>query len=112
MKFKDVTMYNLTSMLPSVIVSQITSYDDFKTMFHSENSQELGYIDYTSQPINVITYGGKLYKESVSGIEILVPLTTPTIELVDAPQIAEAESYTCVISQGAKAVEWSSFETN
>ena len=26
-------------------------------------------------------------------------------------KIAEAESYSCVISQGAKAVEWSSFIT-
>lgn len=43
--------------------------------------------------------------------EILVELATPTTELVDAPQIVEAESYSCVISQGAKAVEWSSFET-
>lgn len=42
---------------------------------------------------------------------IIYRLATPTTELVDAPQIAEAESYTCVISQGGKAVEWSSFET-
>ena len=42
----------------------------------------------------------------------LSPLDTPTTELIDAPQIAEADSYTCVISQGAKAVEWSSFETD
>lgn len=41
----------------------------------------------------------------------LSPLDTPTTELVDAPQIEEADSYTCEISQGAKAVEWSSFET-
>jgi hypothetical protein len=54
---------------------------------------------------------GKLYKEDVIGVEILVPLTTPTTELVDAPQIEEADSYSCVISPGGKAVEWSSFET-
>lgn len=41
----------------------------------------------------------------------LSPLDTPTTELVDAPQIAEADSYSMVISQGGKAVEWSSFET-
>lgn len=41
----------------------------------------------------------------------LSPLDTPTTELVDAPQIEEADSYSCVISQGGKAVEWSSFET-
>lgn len=42
---------------------------------------------------------------------IIYRLATPTTELVDAPQIAEADSYTCVISQGGKAVEWSSFTT-
>lgn len=43
--------------------------------------------------------------------EILLQLATPTTELVDAPQIEEADSYSMVISQGGKAVEWSSFET-
>jgi hypothetical protein len=66
---------------------------------------------YSSDAQDVIVNEGKLYKEDVSGIEILVPLATPTTELVDAPQIAEAESYTCVISQGAECVEWSSFTT-
>lgn len=41
----------------------------------------------------------------------LSPLDTPTTELVDVPQIEEADSYSCVISQGGKAVSWSSFET-
>lgn len=36
---------------------------------------------------------------------------TPTTELVNAPQIEEAESYTCEISQGGKAISWSSFTT-
>lgn len=44
--------------------------------------------------------------------EILLQLATPTTELVDAPQIEEADSYSMVISQGGKAVEWSSFITN
>lgn len=44
--------------------------------------------------------------------EVIYELVTPTTELVDAPQIEEAESYTCVISQGGKAVSWSSFETD
>lgn len=47
----------------------------------------------------------------VRGNELIYELATPTTELVDAPQIEEAESYSMVISQGAKAVEWSSFET-
>jgi hypothetical protein len=51
------------------------------------------------------------FKLSVTGLYIIYELATPTTELVDAPQIQEADSYTCVISQGAKAVEWSSFET-
>lgn len=43
--------------------------------------------------------------------EFLYILATPSTELVDAPQIEEADSYSMVISQGAKAVEWSRFET-
>ena len=44
--------------------------------------------------------------------EFIYELATPTTELVDVPQIQEAESFSMVISQGAKAVEWSGFETN
>lgn len=51
------------------------------------------------------------FKEHISGLELLYELTTPTTELVDAPQIEEADSYSMVISQGGKAVEWSSFST-
>lgn len=47
----------------------------------------------------------------LQGVELVFELDTPITELVDVPQIAEAESYSCVISQGAKAVEWSSFIT-
>lgn len=52
------------------------------------------------------------FKEHINGLELLYELATPTTELVDAPQIEEADSYSCVISQGGKAVEWSSFETD
>ena len=51
------------------------------------------------------------FKAHVMGMEVLYVAVTPTTELVDAPQIQEAESYTCVISQGAKSVEWSDFVT-
>lgn len=51
------------------------------------------------------------FKAHVDGVELIYELATPTTELVDVPQIEEADNYTCVISQGAKAVEWSSFET-
>lgn len=43
--------------------------------------------------------------------EFLYRLATPTTETIQVPQIQEAESYSCVISQGGKAVNWSSFET-
>lgn len=51
-------------------------------------------------------------KAALDGVIVIVELATPTTELVDAPKIAEAESYSCVISQGGKAVEWSSFITD
>lgn len=50
------------------------------------------------------------FRTANADIEVIYELATPTTELVDAPQIQEAESYTCVISQGAKSVEWSGFD--
>lgn len=51
------------------------------------------------------------FREYLQGAKLIYELETPITELVDAPQIEEAESYSMIISQGAKAVEWSSFET-
>lgn len=51
------------------------------------------------------------YTEYIKGTELICELATPTTELVDAPQIQEADSYSMVISQGAKAISWSSFIT-
>ena len=51
-------------------------------------------------------------KQKLAGIYAVYELETPTTEIIEVPQIQEADSYSCVISQGAKAVEWSSFETN
>lgn len=51
------------------------------------------------------------FKADYADTEVIYELTTPTTELVDAPQIAEAESYTCVTIPGSKALSWSSFET-
>lgn len=51
------------------------------------------------------------YATELGTISFIYELATPTTELVDAPQIEEADSYSMVISQGGKAVEWSSFET-
>ena len=39
----------------------------------------------------------------------LTPLVTPTIALVDVPQIEESTEYSNVITPGSKAVEWSEF---
>lgn len=50
-------------------------------------------------------------KQKLAGIYAVYELATPTTETIQVPQIEEADSYTCVISQGGKAVEWSSFET-
>lgn len=49
------------------------------------------------------------FKTAYADTEIIYELVIPTTELVNAPQIEEAESYTCVISQGGKAVSWSGF---
>lgn len=49
---------------------------------------------------------------AAAGIEIIYELAIPTTEIIQVPQIEEAENYTCIISQGGKAVEWSSFITN
>ena len=51
------------------------------------------------------------FKDSLQGVELIYELATSTIETIQVPQIEEAESYSCVISQGGKAVSWSSFET-
>jgi hypothetical protein len=50
------------------------------------------------------------FKNYVQGVELIYQIT-PTTELVDAPQIEEAESYSMVVSQGGKSLSWSSFET-
>lgn len=47
----------------------------------------------------------------IQGVELIYELATPTTETIQVPQIQEADSYSCIISQGGKAVEWSSFET-
>ena len=63
---------------------------------------------------DVSTYKQELTDFYANGgtFDVLYALATPTTELIDAPQIAEADSYSMVISQGAKAVSWSSFTPN
>lgn len=52
------------------------------------------------------------FKAAMAGVELIYELATPITETIQVPQIAEADSYTCEISQGGKAISWSSFETN
>lgn len=49
----------------------------------------------------------------ISGTEIIYELATPTTETIQVPdiEVSPTDTYTCVINQGAKAVSWSSFET-
>jgi hypothetical protein len=57
------------------------------------------------------TYSASEFAKAMRDKEFIYELATPTTELVDAPQISEADSYSMVISQGAKAISWSGFET-
>lgn len=51
------------------------------------------------------------YFDSLGAIEIIWPVNTPGTGGVKVSQIQEADSYSMIISQGGKAVEWSSFTT-
>lgn len=57
-------------------------------------------------------YTATQFRTANADVEIIYELATPTTELVDAPQIEESDSYTCEISQGAKAIGWSSLTTD
>jgi hypothetical protein len=76
-------------------------------VFDSSNVSNGQIIIYDS---NVDTLTRSDFKNYIQGVELIYQIT-PTTELVDAPQIAEADSYSCVISPGGKAVSWSSFLT-
>lgn len=52
------------------------------------------------------------FKADNANVEVFYLLATPITETLQVPQIEKAESYTCVISQGGKAVEWTEFVTN
>lgn len=79
----------------------------------------------TNQPYVIASYVEQLYlycpldidtndkfNEQYGDEDIIYELVSPTTELINIPQIAEADSYSCVISQGGKAVSWSSFITD
>jgi hypothetical protein len=91
------------------------------TWFHIDNTKIIGmYRFINGYPVpNFAIYDPDYDKEEdlsafltyLADKLIIYRLAIPTTELVDAPQIEEAESYSCVISQGAKAVSWSGFTT-
>ena len=115
--------YTYQSAVLSPIYTQIEPQSSSANAAASLNSKECCYF-YSSNP-SYNRYAPKLYfyntdfvdasieeiQTALQGIEVIYELATPTTELVDAPQIEKADSYSMVISQGAKAVEWSSFET-
>ena len=86
-----------------------SSYGVGASAYNSDTQVIVGLYDSSFIDGDIITQD---FYDYISNKEIQFIRATPTTELVDAPQIAEAESYTCVISQGGKAVSWSSFETN
>lgn len=102
--------------VPNIIVEGFTTY-----AYNSLNTYKYRYGCTFSINKYIGLYDDSFYEEKqltqeftnyISGKRIIYELATPTTELVDAPQIEEAESYTCVISQGGRAVEWSSFSTD
>jgi hypothetical protein len=115
--------YTYQSAVLSPIYTQINPQSSSVNAAKRLNSKECCYF-YSSNPAYDM-YASSLYfydtdfidasteeiQTALQGVELIYELATPTTELVDAPQIAEAESYSMVISQGGKAVSWSSFET-
>ena len=103
------------------ILSAIYKTDSFNTTWtvNENNDKTFGYGLYYGENYRIRVQDSdysqqdslNAFIEHVRGVELIYELATPTTELVDAPQIEEADSYSCVISQGAKAVSWSSFET-
>lgn len=89
--------------------SEAATLDNYNYVPYYLESSLAGFTIYFRNTDYADTYD---FAQAVSGLHLLYQLATPTTELVDAPQIEEAESYSMVISQGGKAVEWSSFETN
>ena len=52
------------------------------------------------------------FKTDNANIEVFYPLAKSITETIEVPQIAEADSYTCVITPSAHAVNWSNFITD
>jgi hypothetical protein len=99
---KDVNVFDINAMFADCTNLKPASESDFEALFPN-----LGCIDRTDTAIDVIVKDGKLYKEDETGIEILVPLSTPTTELIDAPQIAVSPTDTYT---SANEIPYSAFE--
>lgn len=107
---KDVSSSLISGNVLSSKYPTITSYDQYKNLdgvcIHNSGNLVIVYDELYSAQTDA-----DAFKAANADTEVIYELATPITELVDAPQIEEAESYSMVISQGSKAVEWSSFET-
>lgn len=104
-------------VVPNILSEGFTTYS-----YDNLNANKYPYgCSFSSGNNNLCLYDDSFYEgtqmtqefeDYIAGKKIIYELATPTTELVDAPQIQEADSYSMVISQGAKAVGWSSFTPN
>lgn len=101
----ETTVANLlTSIYNSVTARQVNA------LYTGIAANPAGYILIYDENYNQ-SDSADAFKTAMAGVELIYELNTPTTETIQAPQIQEADSYSCVISQGAKAVSWSDFET-
>ena len=116
MVFSIVTRFWELPPYPNTIAEGFTTYS-YDTL--RDNKTDYG-LATTSGNSNIVIYASSFVDDGdttqalsdyLVNKHFIAELKTPTTELVDAPQITEAESYSMVISQGGKAVSWSSFET-
>lgn len=113
--------YTQNSLLLSAKYTQIASQGSINDAINALQNKKCCYFYSTSQDFNYLAPTLYVYdtdfigatsteiQTALQGVELIYELATPTTELVDAPQIAEADSYSMIISQGGKAVSWSDF---
>ena len=100
-------------IIPQVLCALYEPITTNQSFLNSKNGINISHA-YNVLFINDDTLNGSVdaLLEKIANVSYYSVLVTPTTELVDAPQIEEADSYSMVISQGGKAVEWSSFDTD
>lgn len=114
---QDAYPYVASELLKAINTGGYRNAKGNDTYRHSSEERIIGM--YPEQDPKVVIYDPNYNQASdssalityLSDKKLIYRLATPTTELVDAPQIQESDSYSCVISQGGKAVSWSSFET-